>query len=105
VHGKDVHEVVAQAEAPGAPPAKTGAAKPKAKPRMMADGEERKRGPAGRTSMYKVPFPLLHVGEACLCTSMYKAPICHSLPNSSECWCAACHACLLHSTCFAYLAS
>ena len=31
--------------------------RPKARLRPLADGEERKRGPAGRTSMYKVGNP------------------------------------------------
>lgn len=35
------------------------APKPKAKPRPLFEGEERKRGPAGRTSMYKVALSLI----------------------------------------------
>jgi hypothetical protein len=40
---------------PGAPP------KAKGKPRPLFEGEERKRGPAGRTSMYKVLILYLHM--------------------------------------------
>ncbi len=43
--------------------------KPKAKPRPLFDGEERKRGPAGRTSMYKVYFCVfvcMPSGECCI---------------------------------------
>ncbi len=37
------------------------APKPKAKPRPLFEGEERKRGPAGRTSMYKVGLMRAHI--------------------------------------------
>ena len=75
----------------------TAAGKPRAKPRVMAQGEERKRGPAGRTSMYKVPpLPLLPKEAPAACQHA------HALPRAVRwLWAAAQHLCMPACACAA----